>query len=72
VTKGHFVVWKGRAIATEHNPVIPAKFTDMADISSVAGHNGLWGLTMGLIDVIYCARMNISFSFNAVVPKGLR
>jgi hypothetical protein len=40
----------------------------MADISSVAGHNGLGGLAVGLIDVIDSARMDISFKFDAVVP----
>jgi hypothetical protein len=31
----------------------------MADISSVAGHNGLGGLAVGLIDVIDSARMDM-------------
>ena len=44
----------------------------MADISCTAGHNGFRGLTTGLVDVINCARTDVSFQFDAVVPKGLR
>jgi hypothetical protein len=59
-------------IVTEHNPVIPAKYTDMADVSSIAGHNGLGGLATGIVNVIDCARMDISLQFNAMIPKVLR
>jgi hypothetical protein len=67
-TEGHFVIGEAGGIITKHDPVIPAKFADMADVSSVAGHNGLGGLTVGLINVIDSARTDISFQFDAVVP----
>ena len=69
--KGHFIVRKGGCIVTKRDPVIPPKFTDMADGGSIAGHNGLGGLATGLVNVINCTRTDISFQFDAMVRKGL-
>ena len=70
--KGHFVVRETGGVVMKHDPVIPANFAEMADIGSVAGHDSFGGLAMGLVDVVDSAQMDVSFQFNAMVPKGLR
>ena len=44
----------------------------MADVGRLSGHDCLRGLAGGLIDVVYCARTDESFKFDAMVPKDLR
>ncbi len=55
----------------EHNPVIPAKFSNVVDIGGIPGHNGLWHLACSHIDMIACAQANICLDFKAMVPQGL-
>jgi hypothetical protein len=70
--EGQFVIGVCHGIVAKHYPVIPAKFTDMANVCLLSGHHSLRGLAIGHIDVIYCARTDECLQFNAVVPKHLR
>ncbi len=61
----------GGFVVTKHNPVVPAKLSDVADVSGITSHNGLRHLASGRIDVIACARADICLKFKAMVPQGL-
>jgi hypothetical protein len=51
-SKDEFGLGVGRGITPEHNPVIPSKLTDVADVSRTSNHDGLWHFAIGHIDVI--------------------
>ncbi len=63
-----FVVKEHGDIIPEHYPVVPCKFAYVADVSSAAGHNGLWHFALGHVNGIACIGANKSFKLNAVVP----
>ncbi len=60
-TKDQFVVRERGDIIPEHYQVIPCEFAYVADVGSVAGHNGLWHFAIGHVDVI--ARIGANKSF---------
>ncbi len=66
-----FGVRVGWGVISEHNPVIPTKLPDVADISHTASHNGLGYLAIGHIDVIAGGRADEHFQLNAVIPESL-
>jgi hypothetical protein len=67
-----FVIWIKQDIIPVHYPIIPTKFSNVADVSGRTGHDGLRHLAGGHINVIACARMHKSFELKAVVPQGFR
>ncbi len=58
-------------IIPKHYPVKPCEFAYVADVSSAAGHNGLWHFAIGHVNVIARIGANESFELNAMVPKNL-
>ena len=70
-SEGQFVVRVSRDVVSEHYPVKPGKFSYVADICGIAGHNCLRHLACGHIDVIARTRAHKSFKLKAVVPQRL-
>ncbi len=68
MTKDQIVVRECGNIISEHYLGIPCEFTYVADVSSAAGHNGLWHFAIGHVNVIARIGGNKSFKLNAVVP----
>ena len=66
--EGHFVVRVGWDVVPEHNPVKPGKFSNVADVCSIAGHDCLGHLAGGHLNVVACTRAHKSFELEAVVP----
>jgi hypothetical protein len=46
-------------IITKHDPVVPAKLSNVTDVGGIPSHNGLRHLASSHIDVIVCARVII-------------
>ena len=67
-TKDQLVVRERGDIIPEHYPVVPCKFAYVADVSSAAGHSGLWHFAIGHVNAIARIGANKSFELNAVVP----
>ncbi len=67
-SEDQFVVRERGDIIPEHYPVKPCEFVYVADVSSAAGHNGLWHFAIGRVNVIARIGANKSFELNAVVP----
>ena len=63
-----FVIRIRRDVIPVHYPVVPTKFSNMADVSGGTGHDGLRHLACGHINVIARARAHKSFKLEAVVP----
>ena len=63
-----FVIRIRRDTIPVHYPIVPTKFSNMADVSGCTGHDGLRHLARGHINVIACARAHKSFELEAVVP----
>ncbi len=58
-TKDKLVIEKGGLAITEHNPVVPTKLSNMADVGFIPCHNCLMHLASCHINVIACARADI-------------
>ena len=67
-----FVIGVLRGSVTEHNPIVPSEFAELADVGCASGHDGLRRLSCCHIGAVTRARTHIRFEFNAVVPKGFR
>ena len=65
---GHFLVRVTWDFVPEHNPVKLGEFSNVADLSGVAGHQGLRNLACGHVNVIACTGAHKSFELKAVVP----
>ena len=63
-----FVIWIRRDVIPVHYPIVPTKFSNMADVSGGTGHDGLRHLARGHVNVIARARAHKSFKLEAVVP----
>ncbi len=61
LAEGHFVVRVSWDIVLEHNLVEPGKFSNMADIGGIAGHNCLRHLVGGHVNVVARTRAHKSF-----------
>ena len=51
-SKDEFGIGVSRGVIPEHDPVIPSKLADVADVSSTTSHYGLRHFAIGHIDVI--------------------
>jgi hypothetical protein len=63
-----FVVTVRGFVVTKHNPVVPAKLSNVADVGGITSHNGLGHLASGHLAVITRARADICLKFKAMVP----
>ncbi len=70
MAKDELVVGESRDIVPKHDPVIPSKLADMANVGGTAGHDGLRCLTVGHIDIIAGARSDQSLKLDTVILKG--
>ncbi len=52
-----------------HNPVVPAKLSNVTDVGGVPSHNGLRYLASGHVNVIACARADICLKLKALAPQ---
>jgi hypothetical protein len=66
-SKYQLFIWECGDIIPEHHPIIPHKFTYVADVDSAAGQDCLWHFAVGHINVVTCVRADQSFKLDTVV-----
>jgi hypothetical protein len=71
MSQDKLVIWVRGFVITNYNPVILAKLSNVTDVGSIPGHNGLRHLASSHINVIACARADMCLKFKAVVPQTL-
>ncbi len=71
MTQDKLVIRVRGFVISKHNPVVPAKLSNLTDVSGIPSHNCLRHLASGHIYVIACARADICLKFKAVVPQTL-
>jgi hypothetical protein len=71
MTKDKLVIMKRGFLISKHNPVVPAKLSNVTDVGGIPSHNCLRHLASGHIDVIACARADICLKLKTVVPQTL-
>jgi hypothetical protein len=69
-TKDELVIRERGFVISKHNPVIPVKLSNVADVSGIPSHNHLRHLASSHVNVIACARADICLQLKAVVPQA--